>query len=95
MTVQLEYFDHLSKYFQHYPYAFSDLLCSKLCWHNRQLEMVPNNILENRTSGSSVIYFVYFAKATYRKQGKIRWAKLSRFSRALQKFSHEFYTSFI
>ena len=25
----------------------------------------------------------------YRKRGKIRWAKLSRFSRAPQKFSHE------
>ena len=29
-------------------------------------------------------------KANYRKRGKIRWAKLSHFSRAPRKFSHEF-----
>ena len=30
--------------------------------------------------------------ATYRKRGKIRWAKLSRFLRVSQKFSHEYLT---
>ena len=41
-TVQLEYTNHLlqfSKLFSYYAgimlNAFSDLLCSKLCWHNR------------------------------------------------------------
>ena len=41
MTVQLEYINHLLQFFKNYSYyagimlnAFSDLLCSKLCWHN-------------------------------------------------------------
>ena len=41
-TVQLEYIDHLLQFFKNISYyagimlnAFSDLLCSKLCWHNR------------------------------------------------------------
>ena len=45
-TVQLEYTNHLlqfSKLFSYYAgimlNAFSDLLCSKLCWHNR---LVPH-----------------------------------------------------
>ena len=40
MTVQLEYFNHLSRYFLLCWHYFSDLLCSKLCWHNR---LVPNH----------------------------------------------------
>ena len=46
MTVQLEYINHLLQFFKNISYyagimldAFSDLLCSKLCWHNR---LVPN-----------------------------------------------------
>ena len=43
MTVQLEYIKHLLQFFKNISYhsagimlnAFSDLLCSKLCWHNR------------------------------------------------------------
>ena len=41
MTVQLEYINHLLQFFKNIFYyagimlnAFSDLLCSKLCWHN-------------------------------------------------------------
>ena len=41
MTVQLEYIKHLLQFFKSISYyagimpnAFSDLLCSKLCWHN-------------------------------------------------------------
>ena len=39
MTVQLEYINHLSKIIPIMLHgivlnAFSDLLCSKLCWHN-------------------------------------------------------------
>ena len=47
MTVQLEYINHLLQFFKNISYyagimlnAFSDLLCSKLCWHNR---LVPNH----------------------------------------------------
>ena len=46
LTVQLEYINHLLQFFKNISYyagimlnAFSDLLCSKLCWHNR---LVPN-----------------------------------------------------
>ena len=46
MTVQLEYINHLLKFFKNISYyagimlnAYSDLLCSKLCWHNG---LVPN-----------------------------------------------------
>ena len=46
MTVQLEYKNHLQQFFKNISYyagimlnAFSDLLCSKLCWHNR---LVPS-----------------------------------------------------
>ena len=42
LTVQLEYINHLLQFFKNISYyagimlnAFSDLLCSKLCWHNR------------------------------------------------------------
>ena len=42
VTVQLEYINHLLQFFKNIFYyagiifnAFSDLLCSKLCWHNR------------------------------------------------------------
>ena len=42
MGVQLEYISHLLQFFENISYyagimlnAFSDLLCSKLCWHNR------------------------------------------------------------
>ena len=42
MTVQLEYINHLLQFFKNISYytgimlnAFSDLLCPKLCWHNR------------------------------------------------------------
>ena len=42
MTVQLEYINHLLQFFKNISYyagimlnAFSHLLCSKLCWHNR------------------------------------------------------------
>ena len=41
LTVQLEYTNHLLQFFKLFSYyagimlnAFSDLLCSKLCWHN-------------------------------------------------------------
>ena len=41
LTVQLEYTNHLMQFFKLFSYyagiilnAFSDLLCSKLCWHN-------------------------------------------------------------
>ena len=47
MTVQLEYFNHLQYFLKSFSYyagimlnAFSDLLCSKLCWHNR---LVPTH----------------------------------------------------
>ena len=46
MTVQLEYINHLSRFVQNIAYyagimvnAFSDRLCTKLCWHN---QLVPN-----------------------------------------------------
>ena len=46
LTVQLEYINHLLQFFKNISYyagimlnAFSDLLCSKLCWHNR---LIPN-----------------------------------------------------
>ena len=49
LTVQLEYTNHLlqfSKLFSYYAgimlNAFSDLLCSKLCWHNR---LVPRPVI--------------------------------------------------
>ena len=42
MIVQLEYINHLLQFFENISYyasimlnAFSDLLCSELCWHNR------------------------------------------------------------
>ena len=42
MTVQLEYTNHLLQFFKNISYyagimlnAFSHLLCSKLCWHDR------------------------------------------------------------
>ena len=42
LTVQLEYTNHLLQFFKLFSYyagimlnPFSDLLCSKLCWHNR------------------------------------------------------------
>ena len=48
LTVQLEYINHLLQFFKLFSYyagimlnAFSDLLCSKLCWHNW---LVPNQI---------------------------------------------------
>ena len=41
LTVQLEYTNQLLQFFKLFSYyagimlnAFSDLLCSKLCWHN-------------------------------------------------------------
>ena len=47
LTVQLEYTNHLFQFFKLFFYyagimrnAFSGLLCSKSCWHNR---MVPNS----------------------------------------------------
>ena len=47
ITVQLEYTNHLLQVFKLFSYyvgimlnAFSDLLCSKLCWHNR---LVPTH----------------------------------------------------
>ena len=47
LTVQIEYINHLLQFFKYISYyagimlnAFSDLLCSKLCWHNR---LVPSN----------------------------------------------------
>ena len=46
LTVQLEYTNHVLQFFKLFSYyagimlnAFSDLLCSKLCWHNR---LVPS-----------------------------------------------------
>ena len=46
MGIKLEYINHLLQFFKNISYyagimlnAFSDLLCSKLCWHNR---LVPN-----------------------------------------------------
>ena len=46
LTVQLEYTNHLLQFFKLFSYyagimlsAFSDLLRSKLCWHNR---LVPS-----------------------------------------------------
>ena len=48
LTVQLEYTNHLLQFFKLFSYyagimlnAFSDLLCSKLCWHNR---LIPSYI---------------------------------------------------
>ena len=47
MDVQLEYINHLLRFFTNLSYyagimlnAFSDLLCLKLCWHNR---LVPSH----------------------------------------------------
>ena len=46
MIVQLEDINHLLQFFKNISYyagimlnAFNDLLCSKLCWHNR---LVPS-----------------------------------------------------
>ena len=48
MIVQLEDINHLLQFFKNISYyagimlnAFSDLLCSKLCWHNR---LVPSHV---------------------------------------------------
>ena len=50
LTVQLEYTNHLLQFFKLFSYyagimlnAFSDLLCSKLYWHNR---LVPSHQLQ-------------------------------------------------
>ena len=47
MTIQLEYINYLFQFFKNISYfagimlnAFVDLLCSKLCWHNR---LVPTH----------------------------------------------------
>ena len=56
LTVQLEYTNHLLQFFKLFSYyagimlnAFSDLLCSKLCWHNR---LVPTGWLKCTTVAS-------------------------------------------
>ena len=48
MTVQLEYINHLLQFLENISYyagimlnAFSDLLCSKLYWHNRLVPTPP------------------------------------------------------
>ena len=48
ITVQLEYINHLLQFFKTFSYyadimlnAFSDLICSLLCWHNR---LVPYGV---------------------------------------------------
>ena len=54
LTVQLEYTNYLLQFFKLFSYyagimlnAFSDLLCSKLCWHNR---LVPTESIKHNAS---------------------------------------------
>ena len=57
LTVQLEYTNHLLQFFKLFSYyagimlnAFSDLLCSKLCWHNRLVPTYCSGVLRKGTS---------------------------------------------
>ena len=60
MTVQLEYINHLLQFFKNSSYyasimhnAFSDLLCSKLCWNN---QLVPTH---KWAHPHTIIYYTY------------------------------------
>ena len=51
MTVQLEHINQLQQFFKNTSYyagiilnAFSDLLCSKLCWHNRLVPICQSHM---------------------------------------------------
>ena len=64
MTVQLQYMNHLLQFFNNISdhagimlNAFSNLLCSKLCLHNRlvptQLDKIHSNICQSWTELAS------------------------------------------
>ena len=66
MTFQLEYINHLLQFFENISYyagimlnAFSDLLCSKLCWHN---QLVPSYVVTCSHLPLASIYCAYTMK---------------------------------
>ena len=69
MTVQLEYINYLEQFFKNISYyagimldPFSDLLCSKLCWHNR---LVPSVDMYMCLLNNYIVIHVLYVTAAY------------------------------